>query len=87
MQNKGTDQLLGNRAADQRLCFRNIDNDVTRNTGVTLRCASKRRFLHFSQKNQRVNKAMLPYKAQYASLPAIKYIFEQFYVCVFSVPN
>ena len=26
MQNKGTDQLLGNRAADQRLCFRNIDN-------------------------------------------------------------
>ena len=38
-------------------------SDVTHNTGVTLCCASKRRFQHFFTRNQRVHKVMLPHKA------------------------
>ena len=60
--------------------------DVTHYTGVTA-LRVKATFLTFFTRNQRVYKVILPYKAQYVSLTTIKYIFEQFYVCVFSVLN
>ena len=55
--------------------------DVTHNTGVTLRCRQSDVFNIFHKEP----KVILLYKAQYVSLTTIKYIFEQYYVCVFSI--
>ena len=68
------------------LYYLGVYSDVTHNTGVTKNALRvKTTFLTFFTGNQRVYKVMLPYKAQYVSLTTIKYIFEQFYVCAFSV--